>query len=117
MGRPNIAKFSCSVYGCVHSFARLSQEINSYHCFPLPYPNVSISVLQEDLWSKLMIAPLFNNSVHGDVLMRRDWIDTCLKYIGPNEVKEVIDMVSMHYSRTLDLNDASRDVVWCGGGS
>lgn len=40
-----------------------------------------------------MIAPLFNNSVHGDVLMRRDWIDTCLKYISPTEVKNVIDLV------------------------
>lgn len=49
---------------------------------------------QEDLWSKLMIAPLFNNSVHGDVLMRRDWIDTCLKYKGVNEVNNLIDMVS-----------------------
>lgn len=48
---------------------------------------------QEDLWSKLMIAPLFNNSIHGDVLMRRDWIDTCLKYIGRTEVKNIIDLV------------------------
>ena len=40
-----------------------------------------------------MIAPLFNNSVHGDVLMRRDWIDTCLKYISGSEVKNIIDMV------------------------
>lgn len=50
------------------------------------------SAMEEDLWSKLMIAPLFNNSVHGDIMMRRDWIDTCLKYIGSNEVKNVIDM-------------------------
>lgn len=49
--------------------------------------------MQEDLWSKLMIAPLFNNSIHGDVLMRRDWIDTCLKYKPQGEVKNVIDMV------------------------
>lgn len=48
---------------------------------------------QEDLWSKLMIAPLFNNSIHGDVLMRRDWIDTCLKYIGRTEAKNIIDLV------------------------
>lgn len=57
---------------------------------------MSLSLLQEDLWSKLMIAPLFNNSVHGDIMMRRDWIDTCLKYIGSNEVKNVIDMVRVH---------------------
>lgn len=50
------------------------------------------SAMEEDLWSKLMIAPLFNNSVHGDVLMRRDWIDTCLKYISPGEVNNLIDM-------------------------
>ncbi|CAM9806293.1 unnamed protein product [Ectocarpus sp. 13 AM-2016] len=49
------------------------------------------SAMEEDLWSKLMIAPLFNNSIHGDVLMRRDWIDTCLKYKPPGEVKNVID--------------------------
>lgn len=40
-----------------------------------------------------MIAPLFNNSIHGDVLMRRDWIDTCLKYIGRTEAKNIIDLV------------------------
>lgn len=51
-------------------------------------------LVQEDLWSKLMIAPLFNNSIHGDVLMRRDWIDTCLKYKPQGEVKDVIDLVS-----------------------
>ncbi|CAM9753765.1 unnamed protein product [Scytosiphon promiscuus] len=50
------------------------------------------SAMEEDLWSKLMIAPLFNNSIHGDVLMRRDWIDTCLKYKPQGEVKNVIDL-------------------------
>ncbi|CAN0031891.1 unnamed protein product, partial [Hapterophycus canaliculatus] len=50
------------------------------------------SAMEEDLWSKLMIAPLFNNSIHGDVLMRRDWIDTCLKYKPQGEVKDVIDL-------------------------
>ncbi|CAM9356769.1 unnamed protein product, partial [Discosporangium mesarthrocarpum] len=50
------------------------------------------SAMEEDLWSKLMIAPLYNNSVHGDILMRRDWIDTCQKYIGPEEVKNYIDL-------------------------
>lgn len=53
--------------------------------------------LQEDLWSKLMIAPLFNNSIHGDVMMRRDWIETCLKYAGANDVKNVIDLVSAEH--------------------
>ena len=52
-----------------------------------------VTRFQEDLWSKLMIAPLFNNSVHGDVLMRRDWLDTCLKYITPSEVNNLIDLV------------------------
>lgn len=62
-------------------------------CF-FPRAIVFLDLLQEDLWSKLMIAPLFNNSIHGDVLMRRDWIDTCLKYKPQGEVKDVIDMVS-----------------------
>lgn len=44
-----------------------------------------------------MIAPLFNNSIHGDVLMRRDWIDTCLKYKPQGEVKNVIDMVRSQF--------------------
>ena len=62
-----------------------------------------VCVFQEDLWSKLMIAPLFNNSIHGDVLMRRDWIDTCLKYKPQGEVKNVIDMVGYFVDRRRDV--------------
>jgi ubiquinone/menaquinone biosynthesis C-methylase UbiE len=32
------------------------------------------SAMEEDLWSKLMIAPLYNNALDGDVQMRRQWL-------------------------------------------
>eukprot|EP00981_Chlorochromonas_danica_P004296 scaffold865_cov160-Ochromonas_danica.AAC.15 len=32
------------------------------------------SAMEEDLWSKLMIAPLFDNALDGDVRMRRQWL-------------------------------------------
>ncbi|KAG5181280.1 S-adenosyl-L-methionine-dependent methyltransferase [Tribonema minus] len=48
------------------------------------------SAMEEDLWSKLMIAPLFDNSVHGDVLMRRDWLDAARRHTG--DVREIIDL-------------------------
>ena len=32
------------------------------------------SALEEDLWSKLMIAPLYNNALDGDVQMRQQWL-------------------------------------------
>ena len=30
--------------------------------------------MEEDLWSKLMIAPLYNNALDGDVQMRQQWL-------------------------------------------
>ncbi|CAB1096673.1 unnamed protein product [Ectocarpus sp. CCAP 1310/34] len=73
-----------------------SLDIPEYYYAPIhAYADGNLcwdSAMEEDLWSKLMIAPLFNNSIHGDVLMRRDWIDTCLKYKPPGEVKNVIDL-------------------------
>ncbi|CAM9433445.1 unnamed protein product [Chrysoparadoxa australica] len=50
------------------------------------------SAMEEDLWSKLMIAPLYDNSVHGDVIMRKDWLDTCEKYMPVDQVKNIIDL-------------------------
>jgi hypothetical protein len=32
------------------------------------------SAMEEDLWSKLMIAPLYNNALDGDVRMRAQWL-------------------------------------------
>lgn len=32
------------------------------------------SAMEEDLWSKLMIAPLYNNALDGDVQMRQKWL-------------------------------------------
>jgi SAM-dependent methyltransferase len=32
------------------------------------------SAMEEDLWSKMMIAPLYNNALDGDVQMRQQWL-------------------------------------------
>ena len=32
------------------------------------------SAMEEDLWSKMMIAPLYNNALDGDVQMRQNWL-------------------------------------------
>ena len=32
------------------------------------------SAMEEDLWSKLMIAPLYDNALDGDVQMRQKWL-------------------------------------------
>jgi hypothetical protein len=49
--------------------------------------------MEEDLWSKLMIAPLFANRRDGDVLMRRDWLNSCLRHTGAQEnVQKIIDL-------------------------
>lgn len=32
------------------------------------------SAMEEDLWSKMMIAPLYNNALDGDVRMRQQWL-------------------------------------------
>lgn len=39
------------------------------------------SALEEDLWSKLMIAPLYNNALDGDVIMRQQWLAITAKAI------------------------------------
>jgi ubiquinone/menaquinone biosynthesis C-methylase UbiE len=44
------------------------------------------SALEEDLWSKLMIAPLYNNALDGDVQMRQEWLAITAKAIKPNPV-------------------------------
>merc|ERR1712065_11730 len=40
--------------------------------------------MEEDLWSKLMIAPLYNNALDGDVQMRQKWLSITSKAIKPN---------------------------------
>lgn len=42
------------------------------------------SAMEEDLWSKLMIAPLYNNALDGDVQMRQEWLSITEKAIKPN---------------------------------
>eukprot|EP00596_Hydrurales_sp_CCMP1899_P008961 CAMPEP_0119035988 /NCGR_PEP_ID=MMETSP1177-20130426/3312_1 /TAXON_ID=2985 /ORGANISM="Ochromonas sp, Strain CCMP1899" /LENGTH=371 /DNA_ID=CAMNT_0006995005 /DNA_START=135 /DNA_END=1250 /DNA_ORIENTATION=- len=42
------------------------------------------SALEEDLWSKLMIAPLYDNALDGDVQMRQQWLTITNKAIKPN---------------------------------
>mmetsp|Transcript_16136 Transcript_16136/g.16267 ORF Transcript_16136/g.16267 Transcript_16136/m.16267 type:complete len:368 (-) Transcript_16136:307-1410(-) len=41
------------------------------------------SAMEEDLWSKLMIAPLYNNALDGDVQMRQKWLSITNKVIKP----------------------------------
>eukprot|EP00612_Vaucheria_litorea_P002044 CAMPEP_0171458132 /NCGR_PEP_ID=MMETSP0945-20130129/3935_1 /TAXON_ID=109269 /ORGANISM="Vaucheria litorea, Strain CCMP2940" /LENGTH=336 /DNA_ID=CAMNT_0011983883 /DNA_START=191 /DNA_END=1201 /DNA_ORIENTATION=- len=50
------------------------------------------SAMEEDLWSKLMIAPLFDNKRNGDVLMRRDWLDACRRNIAGAKVDSIVDL-------------------------
>lgn len=45
------------------------------------------SAMEEDLWSKLMIAPLYNNALDGDVQMRQKWLAITAAAIKPNPVK------------------------------
>lgn len=42
------------------------------------------SAMEEDLWSKLMIAPLYNNALDGDVQMRQQWLTVTNRAIKPN---------------------------------
>jgi ubiquinone/menaquinone biosynthesis C-methylase UbiE len=42
------------------------------------------SAMEEDLWSKLMIAPLYDNALDGDVQMRQEWLKITGKAIKPN---------------------------------
>merc|ERR1719224_394378 len=42
------------------------------------------SALEEDLWSKLMIAPLYNNALDGDVQMRQKWLSITNSAIKEN---------------------------------
>ena len=42
------------------------------------------SAMEEDLWSKLMIAPLYNNALDGDVQMRQKWLSITQNAIKPN---------------------------------
>lgn len=42
------------------------------------------SAMEEDLWSKLMIAPLYNNALDGDVQMRQKWLSITNGAIKPN---------------------------------
>lgn len=40
------------------------------------------SAMEEDLWSKLMIAPLYNNALDGDVQMRQKWLSITDRALG-----------------------------------
>jgi ubiquinone/menaquinone biosynthesis C-methylase UbiE len=70
--------------------------IPEYYYAPIhAYENGNLcwdSAMEEDLWSKLMIAPLFGGSANGDVLMRRDWLDTTARHAG--EVRQAVDLGS-----------------------
>lgn len=49
------------------------------------------SAMEEDLWSKLMIAPLYNNALDGDVQMRQKWLSITSRVIKPGP-KDALDM-------------------------
>ena len=38
--------------------------------------------MEEDLWSKLMIAPLYDNALDGDVQMRSQWLRITASCLG-----------------------------------
>lgn len=42
------------------------------------------SAIEEDLWSKLMIAPLYQNALDGDVQMRQKWLSITGQVVKPN---------------------------------
>jgi len=42
------------------------------------------SAMEEDLWSKLMIAPLYDNALDGDVQMRQQWLSITASAIKAN---------------------------------
>lgn len=45
------------------------------------------SAMEEDLWSKLMIAPLYNNALDGDVQMRQMWLKITGSVIDNEPIK------------------------------
>lgn len=52
------------------------------------------SAMEEDLWSKLMIAPLYNNALDGDVQMRQQWLAITNRVVArsPNPPKFATDL-------------------------
>lgn len=42
------------------------------------------SAMEEDLWSKLMIAPLYDNALDGDVQMRQKWLSITARAVDSN---------------------------------
>eukprot|EP01038_Epipyxis_sp_PR26KG_P009784 gene9784-13162_t len=50
------------------------------------------SAMEEDLWSKLMIAPLYNNALDGDVQMRQQWLSITAKALKGAQPKTATDL-------------------------
>lgn len=51
------------------------------------------SAMEEDLWSKLMIAPLYDNALDGDVQMRQKWLSITGDAVGDiDQVKAATDL-------------------------
>ena len=51
------------------------------------------SAMEEDLWSKLMIAPLYDNALDGDVQMRQKWLSITGDAVGNTDsVKAATDL-------------------------
>jgi len=60
-------------------------KIPSYYYAPIhAYKDGNLcweSAMEEDLWSKLMIAPLYNNALDGDVQMRQSWLSITARVV------------------------------------
>jgi ubiquinone/menaquinone biosynthesis C-methylase UbiE len=70
-------------------------KIPSYYYAPIhAYKDGNLcweSAMEEDLWSKLMIAPLYNNALDGDVQMRQSWLSITARAVdfAPTHVTDL----------------------------
>ena len=53
--------------------------------------------MEEDLWSKLMIAPLYNNALDGDVQMRQQWLTITNRYCTALHCTTVLQCTGQYF--------------------
>lgn len=67
-----------------------SLNIPNYYFAPIhAYSNGNLcweSAMEEDLWSKMMIAPLYNDALDGDVQMRQQWLTITNRAISKAQI-------------------------------
>lgn len=77
-------------------FTNPSVEIPQYYYAPVhAYDEGNLcweSALEEDLWSQMMIAPLYNNTLGGDVRMRRGWLEITARALDDRSPKTATDL-------------------------